>query len=169
VARFPGLSAELRGRVLDGGRGAELVRIQIGNGEELPARAGWPPLPGQSVEALVRPAAVGLTAPDDPVASLQGEIADSAFRGRACDHLVRPAGGALLTEVLARSHRRGEAVGLQIDPAGCLIYTLVDPTPLQLETARAGLESSTVSGGRRSGPRQEERETMRMTPQGRID
>jgi hypothetical protein len=172
VARFPGFSAELRGRVLDCGRGAELVRIQIGNGEELPARAGWPPLPEQRVEVLVRPAAVGLTAPDDPVASPRGEIADSAFRDRGYDHAVRLADGALLTELLAASsHQRGEADGLQIDPEGSLIYTytLGEPTPLQLDTARAGSESFTVSGGRRSGPRRERRETMRMTQQGRIE
>ena len=85
----------------------------------------------------MRPAAVGLTAPDDPVASLRGEIADSAFRGRGSDHLIRLADGALLTEVFAaRSHRRGEAVGLSIDPEGCLIYTLGDPPPLGLDTRR---------------------------------
>ncbi len=124
VARFTGLSAELRGKVA-GAAGSRLVRVRIDGAGELLARSPGALAPGQPVEVLVRPAAVELTAPDDAAASLSGQIADSAFRGRGYDHVVRLPGGTLLTEVFSRrSHRRAEAVGLRIDPEGCLTFTV---------------------------------------------
>ena len=132
VARFTGLAGELQGRVLTaehGGAGRDLVRVliaQAGNNTragELLCSCTEALTPGQAVQVLIRPAAVTLTAPDDPGACLHGTVLDSAFRGRGYDHVVRLADGSLLSEIFAQeSHRREQAVALRIDPDGCLTY-----------------------------------------------
>jgi iron(III) transport system ATP-binding protein len=106
----------------------ELVRVLIaGAGTtragELLASCTEPLAPGQAVQILIRPAAVTLTAPDDPGACLHGTVLDSAFRGRGYDHVVRLPDGTLLSEIFAHdSHRREQAVGLRIDPDRCLTF-----------------------------------------------
>ncbi|HEV3033807.1 MAG TPA: ABC transporter ATP-binding protein [Solirubrobacteraceae bacterium] len=155
VARFTGLAGELRGRVLtapgsehspggttlpraiDGGAplpprraGRDLVRVLITpdgatRAGELLASCTEPLSPGQAVEVLIRPAAVTLTASDDPESCLHGTVLDSAFRGRGYDHVVRLPDGAVLSEIFAsHSHQRGQAVGLRIDPDGCLTFAV---------------------------------------------
>jgi len=107
----------------------ELVRVLIAatgttRVSELLASCTEPLAPGQAVQILIRPAAVTLTAPDDPDASLRGTVLDSAFRGRGYDHVVRLPDGFLLSEIFSsHSHRREQAVGLRIDPDGCLTFT----------------------------------------------
>jgi len=131
VARFTGLAGELQGRVLaaeHGGAGRDLVRVLIApegsaRANELLCSCTEALAPGQAVQVLIRPAAVTLTAPDDPGACLHGTVLDSAFRGRGYDHVVRLADGWLLSEIFAQeSHRREQAVALRIDPEGCLTY-----------------------------------------------
>jgi iron(III) transport system ATP-binding protein len=154
VARFTGLAGELQGRVLaypehsepsadarrDGygedfaTNGAlparERVRVLIdpagaARAGELLASCTTPPAPGAAVQVLLRPAAVTLCAPEDPSASLRGTVVDSAFRGRGYDHVVRLPDGLLLSEIFAASsHGRNAAVGLHIDPDGCLTFPL---------------------------------------------
>ncbi len=179
VARFTGLAGELRGRVLtapgsdpspgvtapppaiDGSApfaprraGRDLVRVLItpdgaARAGELLASCTEPLSPGQAVEVLIRPAAVTLTASDDPASNLHGTVVDSAFRGRGYDHVVRLPDGAVLSEIFAsHSHQRGQAVGLRIDPNGCLTFavggasapghTLSTPHPASGPPDRAG-------------------------------
>ena len=113
----------------------ELVRVLIApagatRASELLASCTEPLTPGQAVQILIRPAAVTLTAPDDPGACLHGTVLDSAFRGRGYDHVVRLPDGTLLSEIFAPdSHRREQVTGLRIDPDGCLTYPADSTTP----------------------------------------
>jgi iron(III) transport system ATP-binding protein len=154
VARFTGLAGELRGRVLamsdrehspssgaggaraERGSARELVRVLLdpsaagARAGELLASCNEALEPGAAVQVLLRPAAVTLCEPDDPGASLLGEVLDSAFRGRGYDHVVRLPDGTMLSEIFAaHSHRREHAVGLRVDPEGCLTYATDAATP----------------------------------------
>ena len=146
VARFTGLAGELRGRVLttvgptdDGSddEGRKLVRVLLApdgavRARELLASCIEPLASGQAVQVLVRPAAVTLTTPEDPTGCLHGAVLDSAFRGRGYDHVVRLPDGVVLSEIFdTRSHRRGDTVGLRIDPDGCLTFSVGNPSPSQ--------------------------------------
>jgi len=132
VARFTGLAGELRGRVLAmsdrDGATRERVRVLLdpaggARASELLASCTAPLAPGAAVQVLLRPAAVTLCDPTDSSASLRGEVLDSAFRGRGYDHVVKLPDGSLLSEIFAsHSHRREQAVGLRIDPDGCLTF-----------------------------------------------
>ena len=118
-----------------GGTPRELVRVLIApagttRAGELLASCTEPLAPGQAVQILIRPAAVTLTAPDDPGACLHGTVVDSAFRGRGYDHVVRLSDGTLLSEIFAPdSHRHAQAAGLRIAPDGCLTYPAASTTP----------------------------------------
>jgi iron(III) transport system ATP-binding protein len=71
---------------------------------------------------------VPLTDPDDASACLRGMILHSAFRGRGYDHVVRLPDGGVLSEIFAsHSHRREQAVGLRIDPDGCISFPAEAP------------------------------------------
>ncbi len=146
VARFTGLAGELRGRVLttvgptDNGsddEGRKLVRVLLApdgavRARELLASCIEPLASGQAVQVLVRPAAVTLTTPEDATGCVQGAVLDSAFRGRGYDHVVRLPDGVVLSEIFdTRSHRRGDTVGLRIDPDGCLTFSVGNPSPIQ--------------------------------------
>jgi iron(III) transport system ATP-binding protein len=124
------------GRPLPAGEeGRKLVRVLLASdgavrARELLASCIEPLASGQAVQVLVRPAAVTLTTPEDPAGCLHGAVLDSAFRGRGYDHVVRLPDGVVLSEIFdARSHRRGETVGLRIDPDGCLTFSVGKPSP----------------------------------------
>jgi iron(III) transport system ATP-binding protein len=146
VARFTGLAGELQGRVLttvgptndaSEDEGRKLVRVLLApdgavRARELLASCIEPLASGQAVQVLVRPAAVTLTTPEDPAGCLHGAVLDSAFRGRGYDHVVRLPDGVVLSEIFdTRSHRRGETVGLRIDPDGCLTFSVGNSSPSQ--------------------------------------
>lgn len=113
---------------------------------ELLASCTTPLAPGAAVQVLLRPAAVTLCAPEDPSASLRGTVVDSAFRGRGYDHVVRLPDGSLLSEIFAASSRgRNAAVGLHIDPDGCLTF------PLDAAAASRAIHEQAAVGDRAPG------------------
>jgi len=163
VARFTGLSGELRVRVTaHGGGGA--VEIAAANGAAgrlpvmRPAGAGGPtagpelrspgpgdagrPTLGPGDEALlaIRPTGVFLVGPDADERHLTGRVADVAFRGRGYEHAIDLPGLGRLTGVFAR-HRasRGDEVGLRLDPDGCHLFAAGTASPADAVglTARA--------------------------------
>jgi iron(III) transport system ATP-binding protein len=167
VARFTGLAGELHGRMLapavartslaarderrpeqrDAASGADRDRMTVNilvpaagdtRVSEVLATPMVPLAPGQATQVLVRPSAIRLTAPDDPLADLRGTIVDSAFRGRGYDHVVGLPDGELLTEIFARErHRRGGAVGLRVDPQGCLAFPADPAAPRRVHAPLA--------------------------------
>lgn len=70
--------------------------------------------------------------------SLAGIVADVAFRGRGYEHAVDlPGNQGRLTGIFAETRAaRGEAVGLRLDPAGCLLFA--DPGQLPAGSLPAG-------------------------------
>jgi iron(III) transport system ATP-binding protein len=154
VARFTGLSGELRVRVTArGGDGA--VEIAAANGAAgrlpvmRPADAGVPagspglrsaepgeggPLtlrPGDEALLAIRPTGVSLTAGTEAdERHLTGRVADVAFRGRGYEYAIDLPGLGRLTGIFAR-HRanRGDEVGLRLDPDGCHLFPAAAAPP----------------------------------------
>jgi iron(III) transport system ATP-binding protein len=126
VARFTGLAGELtvrvRGRV--GANGTVEVDAEAHQlTRPLQARSGLPgPLPEHALLAI-RPTAVQLCSPDRDEHHLLGTVADVAFRDRGYEHAIDVPGQTRITNVLADTRfNRGDAVGLRLDPAGCLLF-----------------------------------------------
>jgi iron(III) transport system ATP-binding protein len=126
VARFTGLAGELtvrvRGRV--GANGTVAVDAEAHQlTRPLQARSGLPdPLPAYAL-LTIRPTAVQLCATDRDEHHLVGIVADVAFRDRGYEHAIDLPGETRITNVLAVTRfDRGEAVGLRLDPAGCLLF-----------------------------------------------
>ena len=158
VARFTGLAGELHGRMLapvvpSGADGFVRVLLEPHDTERAPELVACAPAPlavGQAVQILVRPAAVQIRAVDDTGAHLRGTMLDSAFRGRGYDHAVRLPDGSVLTEIFARErYRRDEAVGLRLDPGGCMAFPLDSAVELPVP---AGLPAGPNSSMRDAGP-----------------
>ncbi len=126
VARFTGLAGELTVRVR-GGVGAngtvEVERETHQLSRPLYARSALPdPLPERAL-LTIRPTAVRLGATDGAEHHLVGRVADVAFRDRGYEHAIDIAGQTRITNVLAATRfDRGDTVGLQLDPAGCLLF-----------------------------------------------
>jgi iron(III) transport system ATP-binding protein len=159
VARFTGLSGELRVRVTApggdgtleiaaangaagrlpvmrpaGGSGASAARLGLG----LPAPGGdaRPGLrPGDEALLAIRPTGVFLARTEADERHLTGRVADVAFRGRGYEYAIDLPGLGRLTGVFAR-HRanRGDEVGLRLDPDGCHLF----PADSVAETAAPG-------------------------------
>lgn len=124
VARFTGLAGELVGT--RAGADGEWIRVDTPAGAVRGRPLGGGALAeGRAVRVLVRPTAVRLAEPDQPVAagpSLAGVVCDAAFRGWGYEHVVELAGGSQLTGVpAARRIPFGDRVRVAIDPAGCLV------------------------------------------------
>jgi iron(III) transport system ATP-binding protein len=128
VARFTGLSGELRVRAEPAGGGLD---VAPGAGWSRPLR-----LPGPGAAELttggpglllIRPTGVTLCPPDGAAAHLTGMVADVAFRGRGYEHAVDVAGHGRLTGIFAATRAgRGSRVGLALDPAGCHLFRAAD-------------------------------------------
>ena len=152
VARFTGLSGELRVRVMahgsdgtleiaaaDGtagrlpvmrpaGVGAPAARTELSS--SVPGEGGRPTLrPGDEALLAIRPTGAFLAETEADDRHLTGRVADVAFRGRGYEHAIDLPGLGRLTGVFAR-HRanRGDEVGLRLDPDGCHLFP-ADATP----------------------------------------
>jgi iron(III) transport system ATP-binding protein len=163
VARFTGLSGELRVRVTahsgDGaleiaaangaaGRlpimrpaasGAAATRPALGSSG--PAEDARPALrPGDEALLAIRPTGVFLARSEADERHLTGLVADVAFRGRGYEYAIDLPGLGRLTGVFAR-HRasRGDEVGLRLDPDGCHLFAASTAPPADATgiTARA--------------------------------
>ncbi len=125
VARFTGLAGELAVRVL-GSRRDGTVEVEATSGSSvrpLVARVGAHGIDGQDAVVMVRPTAVRLSERDGLAHHLVGRVTDVAFRGRGYEHAVELACGTQITGVFGeRRVRRGDPVGLQLDPSGCLLF-----------------------------------------------
>jgi iron(III) transport system ATP-binding protein len=72
---------------------------------------------------MIRPTGIQLCPSHTGEQHLAGTVADVAFRGRGYEHAIDIAGHGRLTNVFASTRaRRGEAVGLRLDPAGCHLF-----------------------------------------------
>ena len=125
VARFTGLSGELPVQVRTPADDGMVEVAVAGPGPVRPFRArgaGLPP--GQATALLmIRPTGIQLCASHAGEQHLAGIVADVAFRGRGYEHAIDIAGHGRLTNVFAGTRtRRGETVGLQLDPAGCHLF-----------------------------------------------
>jgi iron(III) transport system ATP-binding protein len=123
VARFTGLSGELRVRIgAEAGDG--LVEVEpAGPARPLLVHRPAGPLPGGTGLLMVRPTGITLCALHTGEHQLAGAVADVAFRGRGYEHAVDVPGHGRLTGIFATSRaHRGEAVGLRLEPAGCHLF-----------------------------------------------
>ncbi len=153
VARFTGLSGELRVRVPAGVECAADGTIEVepdGSALLRPvrARASGGQMPAGDAALLIRPTGVRLTGARDSEHDLIGTVADVAFRGRGYEHAVDIPGHGRLTGVFAPTRaERGETVGLALDPAGCYVFAAAPEA--KAESARAAdpdeIGSDTVS------------------------
>ena len=155
VARFTGLSGELRVRVTapagDGtleivavsGAAGRLpvmrpagvgvgVGVGVGlTGSAAPVAGGQPLLrPGDEALLAIRPTGVFLARTEADERHLTGLVADVAFRGRGYEYAIDLPGLGRLTGVFAR-HRadRGSEVGLRLDPDGCHLFAASTASP----------------------------------------
>jgi iron(III) transport system ATP-binding protein len=145
VARFTGLAGELPVR-LEGAaapRGTVAVTPLAGvggGGAEAGAAAGvaaHPPVvaciglgaPSRGPAVMtIRPGAVSICAASEPSAQLLGRISDVAFRGRSYEVAIDLVGGGRLTGIQSdRRIDRGSEVGLQLDHAGCVVFSDQEP------------------------------------------
>ena len=151
VARFTGLSGELRVRVTaqagDGTleiaaasgaagrlpvmRPAGVGASAAGPGSPVSGAAGRPALhPGDEALLAIRPTGVFLARTEADERHLTGRVADVAFRGRGYEYAIDLPGLGRLTGVFAR-HRadRGSEVGLRLDPDGCHLFAADTTSP----------------------------------------
>ena len=157
VARFTGLSGELRVRVTaHAGDGMIEIVAASGAAGRLPvmraAGLGGPgpgsgpgtgtgsPVadaggraslrPGDEALLAIRPTGVFLARTETDERHLAGQVADVAFRGRGYEYAIDLPGLGRLTGVFAR-HRanRGEEVGLRLDPDGCHLFAADTASP----------------------------------------
>jgi iron(III) transport system ATP-binding protein len=72
---------------------------------------------------MIRPTGVKLTSNGSTERHLSGRVTDVAFRGRGYEHAIDINGTTRLTGVFADVRaKRGEIVGLRMDPAGCHLF-----------------------------------------------
>ncbi len=170
VARFTGLAGEMAVRVRQPGpvAGTFLVeptdppalrpvvaRVSVvqddpasdPDGDGPPAGEGSRPTGGAGSEPtlVIRPTAVRLCAPGSDRCHFNASVADVAFRGRHYELAVDVDGGGRLTGVQSeRRVGRGTAVGLELDPSGCMVFVRPGggiPAPM-----------ATTAGGGAGGP-----------------
>jgi iron(III) transport system ATP-binding protein len=124
VARFTGLSGELRVRVA-GCDAAGMLDIEpAGPGWASPLRvAAREAVPRGSALLMIRPTGIALCDTHAGDHHLVGTVADVAFRGRGYEHAVDVHGHGRLTGVFAPLRAaRGARVGLRLDTAGCHVF-----------------------------------------------
>jgi iron(III) transport system ATP-binding protein len=126
VARFTGLSGELPVHVRHVA-GDGLIEIEpSGAARVRPFHARMPrePLGTGLALLMIRPTGVRLCASHTGEHHLAGTVADVAFRGRGYEHAIDIPGTGRLTGVFSDARaRRGEAVGLRLDPSGCHLFS----------------------------------------------
>ena len=129
VARLTGLSGELGGSVVRL-LGHDLAEVSVGNAT-FNALTRPPIEPGTSVRVLIRPSAIRLLAPTSSEAQVLARVRDVAFSGRGYLHVVELADGHTLSGVFHETRWERESnVGVQLDPAGCIVFReVVRPTP----------------------------------------
>ncbi len=72
---------------------------------------------------MIRAAALHLVGAEDPMGQLQGQISDVAFRGRGYEHAVTLVNGVQLSGIFSATRgRRGDRVGLRVDPNGAHLF-----------------------------------------------
>jgi iron(III) transport system ATP-binding protein len=87
------------------------------------ARAPQERLTGPTALVMIRPTGVKLTSNGSAERHLSGRVTDVAFRGRGYEHAIDINGTTRLTGVFADVRdKRGEIVGLRMDPAGCHLF-----------------------------------------------
>jgi len=136
VARFTGLAGELPVRVRGPGEPGHTVSVEptgIPCARPVEARIRRDPDPGEGEQSdrsdagvgilAIRPTAVRLCAPGSDISHFNALVADVAFRGRHYELAVDLEGGVRLSGVQAE-HRvaRGTAVGLALEPSGCMVF-----------------------------------------------
>ena len=137
VARFTGLSGELRVRVLGPARNgvtqvlpapAQPAGGNTGPDADAPGRPFLARSPfdlsgARDGVVMIRPTGIRICASDDGEHHLAGTVSDVAFRGRGYEHAVDVHGHGRLTGIFADLRtNRGQPVGLRLEPAGCLLY-----------------------------------------------
>jgi len=126
VARFTGLAGELRVRLCGPPSLLGTVNVLPEQARcDRPIEAFWSR--GEPVTEFaamtIRPGAVRLCDNEDTTAQLRGLVTDVAFRGRAYELAVDLEGGGRLNGVhCERRMERATAVGLRIDPTGCVAF-----------------------------------------------
>jgi iron(III) transport system ATP-binding protein len=137
VARFTGLSGELRVRVLaQAGDGTLEISAANGTAGRLPVMrpAGFGAAAsfaaGDEALLAIRPTGVFLARTEADERHLAGRVADVAFRGRGYEYAIDLPGLGRLTGIFAR-HRanRGDEVGLRLDPDGCHLFAANTASP----------------------------------------
>jgi iron(III) transport system ATP-binding protein len=122
VARFTGLAGELPVRVRDHGTDGTVL-VEPPHGRSFLARAPARQLAGETALVMIRSTGVRLTSNGSDEHHLSGRVTDVAFRGRGYDHAIDINGTTRLTGVFADVRaKRGEIVGLRMDPAGCHLF-----------------------------------------------
>jgi len=151
VARFTGLSGELRVRV--SGRPADddgTVELEPSGPllRTCRARMTGGHVPAGEAALLMRPTALALCGTYDGEHHLAGTVADVAFRGRGYEHAIDIPGHGRLTGIFAPARsERGETVGLRLDPVGCYVFPATEAV-LASEDATDAAPNDEVSSPR---------------------
>ncbi|KJF15907.1 ABC transporter ATP-binding protein [Acidithrix ferrooxidans] len=121
IARFTGLSGELKGVVRDK-LGNGLVEVNIpGVTDNLVAKAMCTLRAGQNVVVAIRPGAIAI----DPIGAIptcNAWILDVAYRGRGYEHAVSIGDVVLQSVFSTKRFPRGSQISLGIDPIGALAF-----------------------------------------------
>ena len=125
VARFTGLAAELDVRVTgepDPSGHVQVVPTGLPSLRPIQVRAATGAVAPQGSLAI-RPTAVRICDPEGAAAHLVGQVADTAFRGRHYELAVDVRTGQRFSGIVTeRRVPRGTVVGLELEPAGCLLF-----------------------------------------------
>ena len=125
VADFLGQSNILKGKVETTEDG--VVRVALGNGETLRARAIGESLGPQSVEVVIRAHRVQVLAPGesapDGVNRYAGVVADMNYLGGMASYFVEVAGSRVqaINPIAERIFREGERVEVAMAPGDCVL------------------------------------------------
>ncbi len=125
VARFTGIAGEVSAVCTDQTGPSEIgVIVPHGFGPAIRARSSGKFIAGDPVRILLRPSAVLICDPFGDQAQLSAIVRDVAFRGRGYEVALSLQDGTQLNSVFS-SHRmkRGESVGVRLDPEGCLTFS----------------------------------------------
>ncbi|HET9105372.1 MAG TPA: ABC transporter ATP-binding protein [Solirubrobacteraceae bacterium] len=130
VARFTGLAGILHGRLVSARRESpKLINVTVPTDDplrnlDLTATLAQELEPGAAVQLMLRPTAARICNPEARAAALRAIIRDGAYHGRGYDYVLDLGHGVELVGIFDRRHfRRGETVGLYIDPARVLAFS----------------------------------------------
>lgn len=126
VARFTGIAGEFAARTRSSTNADGHVEVEV-DGLPLarPLRARTRGHLEKPVEGLltIRPTAIAICRHDADEHHLVGTVADVAFRDRGYEHAIDIPGYPRLTGVLASGRvDRGDTVGLNFHPEGCMVF-----------------------------------------------